>query len=406
MPFLLFLLAVAGLALYVSTSEERVRFLRFVAGTQARCLPVLRHFNAAHGAFGTALRARTPWLVVTPLIVVASLGTFVARLVGTGAMDDPATLLRWGANFGPLTGDGEWWRLFSAPLLHDGAAAMLVAMTAVAQVGPILERQMGHVTFGAVFVAAGVFGGLMDLAAYPESISTSGASAIFGLYGLLAASIVRGALRRSALSVPLTAIARLLPVAAIFAMTASGGLALGFPDKAGLFTGFVAGLVVSRDLRTRKPTLQRLALVTSTTVAIAALAYVPLRGFTDIRPELAFLVAVEEKTAAAYDAAVRRFRIGRETPRAMTDLIERSILPELEAADTRIAALRRVPASQQAAVTTAHDYLRLRSESWRLRVEALDKADMRLLREADARERRSLAALDRVRSAASAAPGS
>jgi rhomboid protease GluP len=406
MLFLLFLLSVIGLALYVSTSDERRRFLRLVEASPARYLPVLRQFHAARGPFDAALRARTAWLLVTPAIVAASLGMFAARLFGAGAIDDPATLIRWGANFGPLTADGEWWRLFSAPFLHDGVVAMLVGMAAVAQIGPILERQMGHSTFGAVFVAAGVFGGLMDLSANPDSVTTSGTSAILGLYGLLAASIVRGALRRSELSLPLLTCARLVPVAAIFGVAVAEVGVFDLPDKAGLFTGFVAGLVVSRDLRTRKPTLKRLALVTSATVAIAALAYVPLRGFTDIRPELTFLVAVEEKTAAAYDAAVRRFRLGRETTRAMADLIERSILPELKAADARISALRRVPAAQQAAVTAAHDYLRLRDESWRLRVAALGKADMRLLREADATERASLAALEQLKAAAAAAPRS
>jgi hypothetical protein len=77
----------------------------------------------------------------------------------------------------------------------------------------------------------------------------------------------------------------------------------------------------------------------------------------------------------------------------MAELIVRSILPELEAADARISALRRVPPVHQAAVAAALDYLRLRAESWRLRADALGKSDMQLLRKADAAERASLAAL-------------
>jgi membrane associated rhomboid family serine protease len=405
MPFLLFLLAVIGVTMYVSTFEERQRFLRFVAATPARCLPLLRHFHAAHGSFDEALRARTPWLIAMPAVLAASLGAFAARLFGEGAVSDPATMIRWGANFGPLTAHGEWWRLVTATFLSDGVVAMLAGLIAVAQIGPILERQLGHFTFGAVFVAAGVFGGLMDLSAYSGSVTTSGTAAVLGLYGLLSASIVRGALRRSELSVPLTTIARVVPVAGMFLIAAVGMGPLDLADKAGLFTGFVSGLVVSRDLRTRKPTAQRLAIVTSATVAIAAAAYVPLRGFTDIRPELTFLIALEEKTASAYEAAVRRFRLGRETPRAMADLIERSILPELEAADARIGALPRVPAAHRPAIATAHDYLRLRNESWRLRVEALGKSDMRLLRKADATEHASLAVLEQLKSAAHALRG-
>jgi hypothetical protein len=205
---------------------------------------------------------------------------------------------------------------------------------------------------------------------------------------------------------PLTSLVRLLPVAAIFALAVAGGHTFDLSDKAGLFTGFVSGLVVSRDLRTRKPTVQRLALVTSGAMVIAVIVSVPLRGFTDVRPELALLVALEEKTVTAYDAAVRRFRDGRETTRAMADLIHKSILPELEAAHARMKGLDRVPPAHQPVVAAARDYLRLRNESWRQRADALGKSNARLLRQADATERASLAAFEQIRAAATAAPGS
>jgi membrane associated rhomboid family serine protease len=400
---------IIGLLLYVSTSEERRHYLRMAlntAGQYAQHLKHLEHLRAARGPFDDALRARTPKLLVTPAVVAAILVVFLARLFATGSISDPAALVQWGANFGPLTTNGQWWRLFSAPLLYDGLMALVVGAGAVSQLGPILERQFGHSTFAAVFVAAGVFGSLMDLSAYPEAVTTSGTSAVLGLYGLLAASIVRGTLRRSELSMPLTSLVRLLPVAAIFALAVAGGHTFDLSDKAGLFTGFVSGLVVSRDLRTRKPTVQRLALVTSGAMVIAVIVSVPLRGFTDVRPELALLVALEEKTVTAYDAAVRRFRDGRETTRAMADLIHKSILPELEAAHARMKGLDRVPPAHQPVVAAARDYLRLRNESWRQRADALGKSNARLLRQADATERASLAAFEQIRAAATAAPGS
>jgi membrane associated rhomboid family serine protease len=405
MVFLLFLLAVVGFALYVSSAEERRRLLQIVCDTAARYPVALSYLRPAHGSFDAALRARTPWLLATPALVAAALALFAARVFGEGAAGDPATLVRWGANLGRLTTTGEWWRLVSAPLLHDGVLTLLVGSAAIAQLGPILERQMGSVTFATVFIAAGVFGGLMDLSAHPETVTTSGTAAVCGLYGLLLASIVRGALRRSDLSIPPASLARLLPIAAALAIALRSGGPFDLADKAGLFTGLVSGLVVSRDLRTHKPTAQRLALVTSATMAIAAAAYVPLHGFTDIRPELASLITLEEKTASAYEAAVKRFRLGRETPRAMAELIARSILPELEAADARISALRRVPPVHQAAVAAALDYLRLRTESWRLRADALGKSDMQLLRKADAAERASLAALAQLKRSPSVVRG-
>jgi hypothetical protein len=45
-------------------------------------------------------------------------------------------------------------------------------------------------------------------------------------------------------------------------------------------------------------------------------------------------------------------------------------------------------------MTAANSYLKLRDESWRLRAEALNRANMRLLRDADQTERASLMAFE------------
>jgi hypothetical protein len=89
----------------------------------------------------------------------------------------------------------------------------------------------------------------------------------------------------------------------------------------------------------------------------------------------------------------------------MADLIERSILPELDVARARMSSIGRVPPAHQPIVAAARNYLRLRDESWRQRVDALGKSDMRLLRKADATERASLAALEQLKAAASANRG-
>ena len=60
-------------------------------------------------------------------------------------------------------------------------------------------------------------------------------------------------------------------------------------------------------------------------------------------------------------------------------------------------ALGRVPPEQKTLVTAAQEYVTLRRESWQIRAKALHKSNMRLLREADEKERSSLAALERLR---------
>jgi rhomboid protease GluP len=396
---LLFLLVVAGLALYVMTPEERLRLLAF-AKAFVRALAregidwAVRH-RAKRGPFGDALLERTRRLAVTPAIVIVNVAIFLGLLFGSGALSNPDTLVAWGASFGPRTTNGEWWRLATAAFVHGGALVLIINVAAIVQIGTIIERLIGHSAFAAVYVSAGFFASLMALATSPETVSAGAGGAVFGMYGLLLASFLRGLLQRSPLSIPLKTLARLVLTGISSHNAATGGFDLA--AKAGLFTGFVFGMVVTRDIRERKPTVQRLAISAAATFAIAVMTAIPLRSVTDIRPELELLLALEQRTASAYDAAVLRFRNGRITTKSLAKLIDDTILPELHAARARVTALQRVPRAHQPLVTAANDYLKLRDESWRLRAEALSHANMRLLREADKTERASLAAFEHLK---------
>ena len=357
----------------------------------------MSRYRADSGPFGDALRARTPWPIVTPAIVLVNLAIF-ARVVWT---DGPAgaeeTLIAWGASFGPRTTNGEWWRLVTATFVHGSLLALLIHTAAVLQAGVVLERLIGHAAFAAIYVAAGLFAAVMSLSTSPETVTTGAGGAVLGIYGLLLATIVRGMLHRSELTIPLRALAVLAPVAAVFALYTAASSGFGLPARAGLFTGFLFGIVMERGVRERKPPVRRLAAVSAATLAVAVLAAVPLRGFADVRPELALVVAVEERSAAAYEGAVLRFRDGRVTAKALAGLIERTILPDLQRVRARVSTLQRIPNAYRPIVAAANEYLRLREESWRLRARALNTSKMPLLRDADRIERQALAAFEPVR---------
>jgi len=94
--------------------------------------------------------------------------------------------LAWGANFGPATQDGEWWRLGSAMFLHFGAIHLTLNMWALWDGGQLVERMYGHARFALIYFSSGLAGNLLSLVAHKGLAISGGASgAIFGMYGAL-----------------------------------------------------------------------------------------------------------------------------------------------------------------------------------------------------------------------------
>lgn len=122
-----------------------------------------------------------------------------------------------------------------------------------------------------------------------------------------------------------------------------------------------------------------------------------VRSFTDVRPEIERVFAIEEKTVRAYDRAVGQFKLGALPAEALSNVIQHAVLPELRDARARLRSLGRVRPHHQPVLVTADEYLQLRIESWQSRAEALGQRSMGGLSAADRSERNSLAALQALR---------
>ena len=370
--------------------------------------------------FREALRARTRWVFVTQSLIALSAIVYVRMLFGAGALSDPATLADWGGNFWLGTRNGEWWRLVTSIFVHAGMFQLLVNIAGVIQIGLILERLVGRVIVVAVFLTAGVFASLVNLATHPMAMSFGASGAILGLYGLLIASSIWGMRRRSSVTMPLRAVNRLIPAAALFLLYNLANDSLGTAaELTGLFVGLVCGTVLTRGVTERKPAARRVAHVVAAALVMAVVSAIPLRGVTDVKPELERTIAAEDRTAAAYRKASERFKSGATTAEALALLIDRTIIPDLKVTDTRLKALTGVPEEHQPLVASAEEYVRLRSESWRLRSEWLHKSGMaprqgnetaqhrannRTIGKAEETQRAALVALEKIRPAAASTP--
>jgi membrane associated rhomboid family serine protease len=110
--------------------------------------------------------------------------------VTTGAVDDEAALVRGGALVQDRLRDGEVWRLVSSMFLHGSAGHLLGNMLPLFVLGAACEHAFGGVRTTAIYLAAGLVGGVATAMLEPRP--TVGASgAVFGLMGCLVAVLQR-----------------------------------------------------------------------------------------------------------------------------------------------------------------------------------------------------------------------
>lgn len=406
--FLFAMLVVGGYAVYVLRPDERRKILAAVVRVLGLAVTRLRSLRTTPEASDEAADARAPVPYLTGGVLVLNLLIFLFALVGSGSLHSPETLLRWGGSLGPLTTNGQWWRLITATFVHAGIVQFIVDTAALAQAGVVVERTFGRVVFAAVYLTSAAFAAALALTGEPLAVSAGASGVVFGMYGLLVALVVRGRLQRPPVAIPRTMLRRMAPAAAVFVvyyMWAGGP-----PWMSGLATFVVAfgiGLSLTRTLAADKPSALRGLSLAAAALTMALVIVAPLRGTTDARSELTQLIAVEDRTDASYRAATEQFKRGAIKAEALAQLIERSILPELQTLRVRLQAIPGVPRQQRPLLASADEYLRLRCDSWTLRATALHKSSMRMLRDAESQERASLAKLDKIKPALApmSAPG-
>ncbi|GBD85108.1 rhomboid protease GluP [bacterium BMS3Abin02] len=78
---------------------------------------------------------------------------------------------------------GEWWRLVTGAFLHGGIMHIFFNMYALWLFGPQIERQVGSVSFAALYGASLLWGSALFLIMVPTGVAIGASGAIFGLFG-------------------------------------------------------------------------------------------------------------------------------------------------------------------------------------------------------------------------------
>jgi len=112
-------------------------------------------------------------------------------------LPDSQDLLNWGANFRPVTLEGEWWRLFTSCFLHVGILHLLFNMYALLYIGLLLEPYLGRTRFLAAYIISGIAASTASLWWHDLTISAGASGAIFGMYGVFLALLSTNLLDKS-----------------------------------------------------------------------------------------------------------------------------------------------------------------------------------------------------------------
>lgn len=176
------------------------------------------------------------------LLTVNVLVWVATELYGSSA--DPEVLLRFGAIFGPLIANGDYWRLFTAMFLHVGGMHLVLNSIGLFILGMQVERLFGHYRFSAIYILAGLTGSVASFAFNSIGIAAGASGAIFGVLGALVAFFVArrqtmGEMGRQTLS----GLMVLLGINLFYGLISPG--VDNFAHLGGLAAGFVLGTVLA-----------------------------------------------------------------------------------------------------------------------------------------------------------------
>jgi rhomboid protease GluP len=155
----------------------------FAGASQSEICPECA--GAAEAAFSRLMVEATPRVFITPAIIIINLIIFAAMLVSGVSPIDPniEQLLKWGADFGPFTLNGQWWRLLSCAFIHIGALHLALNMWCLWSLGRLAERMFGNWTFLTLYLFSGLGGSIASLWWNPTIVSAGASGAVFGVSG-------------------------------------------------------------------------------------------------------------------------------------------------------------------------------------------------------------------------------
>ena len=194
--------------------------------------------------------------IATPILIDLNILVFIVMIASGVGIMSPSTLslLKWGADFGPLTLTGDWWRAVTCNFIHIGAFHLLMNMYAFMYVGLLLEDLIGSRRMFMSYLLTGLCSAVFSLYMHGETISAGASGAIFGLYGIFLAFLFFHRIAKEQRKTLLTSILIFVGYNLVYGMKA------GIDNAAhigGLLSGFLLGIIYVCSYKFEKADAQR-----------------------------------------------------------------------------------------------------------------------------------------------------
>jgi membrane associated rhomboid family serine protease len=126
------------------------------------------------------------FFITTGLIGLNVLVFLVMVLRGVSPLlPSPQDAIAFGADYGPLTLNGQWWRLVTSMFVHFGIVHIGLNMWCLWNLGRAAEQLMGRASYLLAYFVSGIFSSIASVYWHPMGASAGASGAIFGMAGVL-----------------------------------------------------------------------------------------------------------------------------------------------------------------------------------------------------------------------------
>jgi rhomboid protease GluP len=321
--------------------------------------------------------ARTqPW--ITYALIAANVAMFVLEIAyGADAIKPtPQQIIDLGGSFPPLTLHGEWWRLGSSMFLHFGILHIALNMVCLYQ-ARVVEQLFGRLGFLAIYLLAGLGGGISCLLVNSGNIVSAGASgAVFGVYGAFGAFLVlrRSLMEDEAWQRTARSLGKFLVLNLVIGLTAKG-ISLS-AHIGGLIVGFAIAAALLAGARAAQQRTLRVLGLTALGVAATAVAVMSLKADADMTPVLTKFDAAEHASVTRWNEALGRFKAGELKEPELADALERDATAPYKEMRQELLATKDIPERLRPLFARLDDYTAARIAAWETYVAALRQQDL------------------------------